>query len=298
MSFPQTGQLPNEYYQDPADLFAGNRYAIDFNNDVVPSALIGNRTEVGQQDTVTVTWVADDQFGFVYDGVTIVATADTDDTLSAVALETAANAAIAGALAGQMLSVSAAAGVLTVVSVAGTGAHTLADYEPDLTTVAIANTVAAVDIAKVVFGMGVVQDATFPDLITSTSSAVRDPRTSVDALWGIMAAQTVSNFSSGTLTELGLDPSSLAPAPVAYQAIKRGRILVPWIGTLPVGKGTQPVFWINDAAAPAADRGFFRTDAAGVAVAVANVEVERIITRPVAGTNITGFVGINFKVTL
>jgi len=297
MSFPDTGQLANESYIDPRDMFAGVRYAEDFNVDQVSTAIIGSTAEVGQVDTVTVTWVANDQFGFIYDGVVIVATADTDDDTSALALEVAANTALTGALAGQIASVSIGGGnILTVNSVAGTGAHTLADYEPDTTTVVIDPVTAAAGPAKVTFGMGVVQDTAFPDLIGPGTSSVRQPLSVSDALWGVMVQQQVNNQPDSALVALGLPPGYLAPAPYHWQAVTRGRITVPWVGTLPTAKGAAaPVYWINGVAASAAQRGAFRSDGTN-AIAVPNTEIERIITRPQGA--FSGFVGINFKSTI
>ena len=297
MTFPITGQLANEFFIDPRDLFPGTRYGYDFNVDVVPTAIVGATAAVGQQDTVTVTYNADGEaFGFLYDGITIQADADTNDDDSATALGVAVQAAIDGAMAGIIASVSVGTNVVTVVSVAGSGAHTLADFEPEATTVVIANAVAAAGTAEVSFGMGVTQDAAFPDLIGAGHSAVREPRTVADALWGVMVQQQVNNFDNATLTLLGLPNGFLAPAPVHWQVVKRGRIIVPWVGTLPATKGAgSPVFWINGVAAAASIRGAFRDDNTN-AVAVPNTEVERVITRPMGA--FSGFVGINFGVAL
>lgn len=295
MPIPETGQLPNQFFIEPRDVFAGTRYAPDFNNDTVPNAQIGNVTAVGQQDTVTVTYNADgESFGFTYDGITIQADADTNDDDSATALGVAVQAAIDGAMAGIIASVSVGTNIVTVVSVAGSGAHTLADFEPEATTVVIANTVVAAGVAEVVFGMGVTQDTAFPDLINANGSAVRQPTGASDVLWGVMVQQNVNNLSAGTLLTIGLDPDTLAPGPVVWQAVKRGRIMVNWVGTLPTAKGVQTIRWINNGSA--ATDGHFRSNDDGTTVDVVNVEVEQVITR--ASGPFTGLVGVNFKVSL
>jgi hypothetical protein len=80
--------------------------------------------------------------------------------------------------------------------------------------------------------------------------------------------------SAFTVEQVGFDPDFLMPSK-GYELVKKGSVVVPWVGTLPTGP-TDQVFWINDPAVEA-DRGKFRSDANGGEADLVSAFVEGVI---------------------
>lgn len=272
-SFP-TG-LQTQYLQNPGPLAQGQIYAHDPLRDEVLQAVILNPIEVNQENTVTVTYGGDgDVFGVYIDGFALIAEADTDDDTSAAALDAAIRAYIDAYGTGLIASVEVTANVVTFAFADGL-AHTVTEFESGTTTLAVAQTVDPVSYARLNFGLGVCLDpsATF-DMQGPNLRAVTGAQDGSSVLAGVLAYDHGNAMTPYEIEALGYDPAYLAPQN-PYKLVKKGSVIVPWVGTLPTAPGSA-VYWINNPAT-ASHKNKFRSDANGGEADLVSAFVEGVI---------------------
>lgn len=256
---PQT-----QYFYQPGALYQGLRYAHDARRDYWLSGYIRDVAPVSAVYDITVTWGADgDGIGFLFDGVTITASALTDDATSAQALQTAV-AAYAAANPDVLSDVSAVVGNAFSVTFADALAHDvpLAGFATGTSAVAQAIDTAAETYARLQYGLGVTLDPGAD--LSLLGPNLRAVTMAVDAsseLLGVLSFEPSTMNSEFTVDAAGYDPTALLPGR-AYEVTQKGSVVMPWVGTLPTLGAASPVFWINDPAVND-DRGKFRSDANG-----------------------------------
>lgn len=272
-SFP--AGLQTEYYQQPGPLQQGQIYAHDPLRDEFLQALILNPDQVAQENTATVTFgVNGDVFGITIDGLSILAVASTDDATSAAALDAAIQAYIDAYGTDLIASVDSATNVVTIVF-GDYLPHTVTAFNSGTTSSVIAETVPAVSYARLNFGLGVTLDpnATF-DTQGPYLRAVVGAQDGSSVLAGVLAYDHGNAMSAYEIESLGFDPAYLAPVN-PYKLVKKGSVIVPWVGTLPTAPGSS-VYWIN-APATASDLNKFRSDANGGEADLVSAFVEGVI---------------------
>lgn len=272
-NFPTGPQT--QFYQAPGPLFQGAVYAHDPLRDEYLQGLIRNVTDVAQQNTSTVTFgVNGDVFGLVIDGLAITALADTDDNTSAAALDAAIQAYVTAYGTDLIASSSVLANVVTVVF-GDALPHTVTALNSGTTSSVVAETVAAVSYPRLSYGLGVCLDpnATFdetgPDL-----RAIVGAQSGSSVLLGVLAYDKAGQMSQYQIDALGFDQNYLAPVN-PYKVVKRGSVVVPWVGTLPSAPGSS-VYWINNPAT-LSHKNKFRSDANGGEADLVSAYVEGVI---------------------
>lgn len=272
-NFP-TG-LQTQFYPHPGPLAQGQIYANDPVRDEYLQALILNPTQVAQENTATVTFgVNGDVFGVTIDGLSILAVADTSDDLSAAALDAAIQAYIDAYGTDLIAAVDSATNVVTF-SFGDYLDHVVAAYDSGTTSSVIAETAAAVSYARLNYGLGVCLDssATF-DTQGPGLRAVTGAQSGSSVLAGVLAYSHGNAMPASEIEALGFDPDYLAPLN-PYLLVKKGSVIVPWIGTLPTAPGSA-VYWINDPAT-ASHKNKFRSDANGGEADLVSAFVEGVI---------------------
>jgi hypothetical protein len=259
-NFPSSPQ--SLYLQTPGAVFQGFQYAVDPRRDEYLSGLLRRVTDVAQQSTATVTYGGDgDVFGVVIDGLAITALALTDDDTSAAALVTAVQAYIDTYGVELIASVAAVANVVTVVFADGLP-HTFTALDSGTTSSVVdAEAVASATYARLTYGLGVTLDtgAGF-SVIGPNIRPIMGAASGTSSLLGVIAYDFYGQQSADAITAQGYDPAFLIPGP-CYKVIKKGSVVVPWVGTLPTAAGSN-IYWINDPAT-LADKNKFRGDANG-----------------------------------
>ena len=258
-NFPSSPQ--SLYLQTPGAVFQGFQYAVDPRRDEYFSGLIRRVTDVAQQNTITVTYGGDgDVFGVVIDGLALVADALTNDDTSAAALDTAVQAYIDAYGVELLASVNSATNVVTLVFADGLP-HTVTALDSGTTSSVVAESVAPATYARLTYGLGVTLDTGAGySTIGPNLRPIMGAASGTSSLLGVIAYDFYGQQSADAITAQGYDSDFLIPGP-CYKVIKKGSVVVPWVGTLPTAAGSA-VYWINDPAT-LADKNKFRSDANG-----------------------------------
>ncbi len=272
-TFPNGPQ--DAFYNIESPFLQGMQYAVDPQRDEIVSGLIRNVTEVAQQSTVTITDGADgDVFGVVIDGLAITTTALTSATIDGDRLKTAIDAYIATYGTALIASCASAVGVVTIVF-GDYVPHTVTALDSGTTSSVIATSVASASYARLSYGVGVTLDtgAGF-DLTGPSLRCIRGATGGSDVLAGVIAYDTGTQMSPYEIEALGFDPAYLAPIN-PYRVIRKGYVVVPWVGTLPTGP-TSAVYWIN-APATLSHKNKFRSDVNGGEADLVSAFVEGVL---------------------
>lgn len=259
MAFPYDPQTI--FIQGPSEAWAGHRYAANARTDETLAGIVPIVTPVPQITRAQVVYGAGDGevFGLYIDGALYIGASDTDAEGSAQDWITTNGATLVNNGVLSILPTTNGTGRLEL-TFADFVAHTVTAYSPDATDVTpITVFQAAAQSDLITFGLGVAINSNYPDLVSPTSAGVRLPNSGTDRLAGIMTYTAVNNFPPGLTTQFGAVPGYLVPG-LAYQMIRKGRVIVPIVGTMPA-KGS-PVYWINNPADPT-ELGAFRADANG-----------------------------------
>ena len=272
MAFPYTSQT--DFTQIGQEGFAGQRYASEV-NDEITSAIVVPVESVSQVTTAQTSFSTTDILGLFIDGGLYITTSNTSNAITAAAWIATNGAALVAAGILSILPTTSVGGLVTL-TFADDQAHTVTSYSPataDFT--GITNTTSAASTERIVWGQGVTLDTGNPDLISESSQPVRLPSSGTDPLRGILAYTAVNNYPSGLSSQVGAESGYVMPG-IMLQLIRKGRVIVDIVGTLPA-RGAA-VYWINNPADPA-DLGKFRADAnGGEADLVAGSFVEALIT--------------------
>ena len=94
-------------------------------------------------------------------------------------------------------------------------------------------------------------------------------------LEGVLGFEPSTMNSRYTVEAAGFDPDALLPKK-AYDLVRKGQVVVPWVGALPDPSNLRDVYWINDPASED-DRGKFRSDANGGEAVLVTAEIEGIL---------------------
>lgn len=272
MAFPEDPQT--SFLNAPSEGFAGQRYAIDSNDELL-AGIVPVVANVAQQNTVQFNYNGTDDVGIYIDSIgPLFVASNTSDDQTGDDWITAYGQALVnnGTLAS--LPTNNGSGLVTLVF-ADYDAHVITEYSPATADVDIATTVAAAKSEEIVFGMGIKRSSSLLDAMTEISQPIALPSAGTDVLAGVVAYTASDNYPNGLASQVGAAQDALIPGK-AYQIIRKGRVIVPWVGTLP-SKG-DAVYWINNPAA-SADLAKFRADAnGGEADLVAGALVEGVIT--------------------
>jgi hypothetical protein len=271
-NFP-TG-LQTQFLQQPGPLAQGQTYAHDPMRDEYLQGLILRPADVSQSNTVTVTYGSAGNFGVMIDGLAIVAAAATNSDTSAANLDAAIQAYIDAYGTDLIASVDSATNVVTIVF-GDALPHTVTPLNTGTTTSIVAQVQAAVSYARLNFGLGVCLDpaATF-DVQGPNLRAVVGAQSGSSVLAGVLAYSHGNAMPAYQLEALGYDPRYLAPLN-PYLLVRKGSVIVPWVGTLPTAPNSA-VYWINDPAT-ASHKNKFRSNANGGEADLVSAFVEGVI---------------------